>query len=98
MKCPFCGTQILPEASACTGCPAYLSSQARTPLVLLSAVGYLWLEYEAFTHLSFSHQTVSNDPVTVLAVIVAIVVIPWVFLAIMFKIPMLRKTVWLRRL
>jgi predicted amidophosphoribosyltransferase len=51
MNCRFCSTQMLPAASVCAACGAYLRSDARTFPVLLSVVGYCWLEYKAFTNL-----------------------------------------------
>jgi hypothetical protein len=79
--------------------------------LLLSVVGYFWLEYEAFTNLrivgllfarlapSFSSWLGNTYPLLGVCVYVGgIIAVPLVFMKIMFaNVPMLRKTVWLRR-
>jgi hypothetical protein len=105
MICPFCRTQLLPGASVCTGCRSYLSSQARTPFVLLAIVGYCWLEYEAYMHKSLVGLLLTRlgldswmhkNPFLGLSVIFLgiVVVVPWVVLTLLFKLPMLNKPIW----
>ncbi|MGC2425010.1 MAG: hypothetical protein WA666_11740 [Nitrospirota bacterium] len=110
MNCPFCGTQILPGGSVCTGCQAYLSSQAKPYLVILAVIGLFYFWYEAFTHLSivglvltelvpgWTHFGNTHPDIGIFAVFVGIVVVPWAALAIAFhNMPILRKTIWVRR-
>jgi len=111
MNCPFCSTRMLPGASVCAACGAYLRSEARTLLVFLSVLGYCWFVYEAFTNLrivgllfaklapSFSTWLGNTHPLLGICVIFGgIIAVPWVLLGIMFKnVPILRKTEWVRR-
>lgn len=110
MKCPFCSTQMLPGASVCAACGAYLRSRARTLFVLVAVVGYFWLVYKAFTNLRivglliarlappFSAWLGNTHPFLGQCVIFGgIIVVPWVLLGIVFNAPILRKTEWVRR-
>ena len=109
MDCPFCGTKILTGGSVCTGCQAYLRSDARTFPVLLAVIFYFWLVYKAFTHISIIGQALTelvpgwtslgntHPFIGIAAVYIGIVVVPWVVLAYAFRLPILRKTIWVRR-